>query len=172
MVIVQDSQDGRWVRVQARSHFSLGIGGLLTLISTLGVLTLALASVAAWKGYWPILAIAALQVVLLALILVRAWKSAWAVETISICSESIAVLQEHYDGSSSLELNPAWTRVVLRQPVIQWYSPSLWLRSGETRVELGAFLNAAEKREFANALQQAIEPFCAWQHSKIETEGS
>ena len=172
MVIVQESQGHEWVRIQARSHFSLGIGGLMTLIGTLSALTLALASVAAWNGFWPILAIAVLQVVLLGLILVRAWKSAWTVETISISSESIAVLQEYYSGSSRLELKPEWTKVVLRQPVIQWYPPSLWLKCGARRIELGAYLNTAEKRQFATALQQAIEPYCAWQHPAIETEVS
>jgi uncharacterized membrane protein len=144
----------------------------MALIGTLSELTLALASVAAWNGLWPILVIAVLQVVLLGLIFVRAWKSAWTVETISVNSESIAVLQEHYSRSSRLELKPAWTKVVLRQPVIRWYPPSLWLKCGGTRVELGAYLNTTEKRQFAAALQKAIEPYCAWQHPQIETEVS
>ena len=73
VVIVENSQDARWARIQARSHFSLGIGGLLTLLVTLSGLTLLLATVAAWQGFWPILVIAILQVVVLGRILIRAW---------------------------------------------------------------------------------------------------
>lgn len=170
VVVVENSRDNRWVRVQARSHFSLGIGGLLALITTLSGLTLLLASVAAWQGYWPILAIAVLQVVLLGMVLVRAWKSAWTVETITIDPTSISVLQEQYAASSRLELDTAWARVILRQPAARWYPPALWLRSGDTGVELGTFLNAAEKRELAEALHRAVEAHSAWRHQKIETE--
>lgn len=172
MVIVEKSEDGRWVRIQARSHFSLGIGGLLTLITTLSGLTLLLASVAAWQGYWPVLMIAVLQVILLGMIMVRAWKASWTVETISIEPMSIAVLHEQYADSSRLELDTAWARVILRQPAIRWYPPALWLRSGDSGVELGTFLNAAEKRELAEALRRAVEPHSAWQHQRIETEVS
>jgi uncharacterized membrane protein len=170
VVIVEHSQNGRWVRIQARSHFSLGAGGLLTLIATLSALTLALAVVAAWNGFWPVLVIAALQVVLLGMILVRAWKSAWAVETITIDSKSIAVLQEQYAASSRLELGAAWARVILRKPSVRWYLPTLWLSSGTTQVELGAYLNAGEKGELAEALRQAIGARSAWQHQKIEAD--
>lgn len=170
VVIVEHSQDGRWVRIQARSHFSLGVGGLLTLITTLSALTLALASVAAWQGYWPILAIAILQVVILGKVLVWAWKSAWTVETITVDSDSIAVLKEQYAASSRLELDSAWARVILRQPKARWYPPTLWLQSAGTRVELGAYLNTGEKRELANALGQAVGAHSAWEHQEIETE--
>lgn len=146
----------------------MGVGGLFFLIVSLSGLTLLLASVAAWQGYWPILAIAVLQVLLLGAILVRAWKAAWAVETITIDPKFVSVLQEQYNGSSRLKLGTAWARVILRQPAVRWYPPALWLRSGETTVELGAYLNAAERRELAEALRQAIGTHSAWQHQKLE----
>lgn len=168
MVIVEHSQDGHWVRIQARSHFSLGIGGLLTLIATLSALTLALAVVAALQGFWPVLAIAIVQVVLLGVVLVRAWKSAWFVETVTIDSDSIAVLQEQYADSKRLVLGSAWARIIVRQPAIRWYPPTLWLQSGETRVELGTYLNAGEKSQMAEALRRAVGTHSAWRHQKIE----
>ena len=148
----------------------MGAGGLLTLIATLSAVTLALATVAAWQGFWPVLVIAVVQVVLLGMILVRAWKAAWTVETITIDSDCIAVLHERYADSSRLELEPAWARVILKQPPVRWYPPSLWLRSGQTRVEVGAFLNCGEKQEMAQALCSAIGQHSSWQHQKIETE--
>lgn len=146
----------------------MGVGGLLFLVVSLSGLTLLLASVAAWQGYWPILAIAVLQVLLLAAVLVRAWKSAWAVETITIDPKFIAVLQEQHTGSSRLELDTAWARVILQQPAVRWYPPALWLKSGDTRVELGAYLNAGERRELAEALAKAIGSYSAWQHQRLE----
>lgn len=168
MVIVEHSRDGRWIRIQARSHFSLGIGGLLALIISLSGVTLLLAAVAAWQGYWPILAIAILQVALLCVVLVRAWKAAWTVETVTIGPDSIAILQERYAKSKRLELETAWARVILEKPAIGWYAPVLWLRSGHSRIELGAYLNAAEKSDLAESLRAAISAHSAWQHQKIE----
>ncbi|HKJ15926.1 MAG TPA: DUF2244 domain-containing protein [Xanthomonadales bacterium] len=164
MIIVENSREGRCVRIQAKSHFSLGIKGLFTLIGTLSALTLLLASVAAWFGYWPILAIAVFQVVLLGMIFVRAWKAAWAVETISINSECIAVLQERYSGHKRTELDVAWARVTLQQPDIRWYSPDLEIRSGRCSVKLGEYLNTAEKRKLAESISRAIDQFSAWQN--------
>lgn len=168
MVVIENSQDDRPVRIQARSHFSLGVGGLLTLILTLSGLTLLLAGVAAFQGYWPILAIAILQVVLLAKVLVRAWKLAWTVETITVGPETIAVLHEQYAGCKRTELETPWAKVVLRQPNIRWYPPDLFLKSGGKAVELGTYLNATERSELAEALRAAIARHSAWQHQKIE----
>lgn len=148
----------------------MGVGGLLTLIASLSGLTLLLAVVATWQGYWPILVIAIVQVILLGVVLVRAWKSAWTVETVTIGPISIAVLQQEYQGSSRLEMDAAWARVVLTRPAVKWHAPALWLKSGNCSVELGAYLNAVEKRAFAEALSAAIATHSAWQHQKIETE--
>ena len=163
MIITENSRTNESIRIQARSHFSLGIRGLLTLIGTLSALTLVLASVAAWLGYWPVLAIAVLQVVLLGMIFTRAWKSAWTVETISIDSVRIRVLQQRFSGQTKTELDAAWARVVLQQPQYQWYPPELMIRSGKSTVRLGEFLNAAERRELAGVLRKAVGQFSAWQ---------
>jgi uncharacterized membrane protein len=131
-----------------------------------------LALVATAHGYWPILAIAVVQVGLLGVILVRAWKSAWTVETITVDPKTIAVLHEEYAGRRRMELNPAWARVFLNRASIGWYPPRLWLKSGDREVELGAFLNAAEKCELAEILRHTIAAHSAWQQQKIETEAS
>lgn len=170
MIITESNRQDGSVRIQARSHFSLGIKGLLTLIGTLSALTLVLASVAAWFGYWPVLAIAVLQVVLLGMIFIRAWKSAWTVETISVDKKCIAVLQQRYSGQSRIELDSAWARVILKQPQYQWYPPELVIRSGKITVRLGEFLNAAEKKELAGSLRTAVGQFSAWQTQQIENE--
>ena len=65
-----------------KGNFSLGAGGLLGLIMMLAVLTLILAGLLAWQGFWPVLAIAIIQVILVSWILVRAWERAWQVEII------------------------------------------------------------------------------------------
>lgn len=170
MVIVEHSQDGRRIRIQARSNFSLGRGGLLTLIATLGALTLLVAALVAWRGYWPVLAIAGMQVALVAIILVRAWKAAWAVETIILGPERIRILHQEYASSRAVEMDSPWARLSLQSPAIDWYPPRLWLKSGTRSVELGAHLNAGEKRQLAEQLRTAIGAHSAWQHVAIERE--
>lgn len=170
MIITENNRHDGSVRVEARSHFSLGIKGLLTLIGTLSTLTLVLASVAAWFGYWPVLAIAVLQVILLGMIFIRTWKSAWTVETISIDSKCITVLRNRFADQEKIELDAAWARVILQQPQYKWYPPELVIRSGKTTVRLGQYLNTAEKHELAETLSKAIGQFSAWQTQRIEKE--
>ena len=98
----------------------------------------------------------------------RPRRSLQAWRTVTIGPRSIAVLHEQYAASSRLELETAWARVSLRKQPLHWYPPALWLKSRQTEVELGAFLNSSEKNELAEALSRTIGVYSAWQHQKIE----
>ena len=58
MVVAAESSDGVSVRIVARGNFSLDAGGLLNLLLALAAVTLGLAALLAWQGFWPILLIA------------------------------------------------------------------------------------------------------------------
>lgn len=134
----------------------MGRGGILTLIATLSVLTLLLAAVATWHGYWPVLAIATVQVILLAPLLLYAWRSTWAVETITLDSGKVFVLRETWKARQRLQLDAAWTRVWVEPPGNAWYPPRVILGTDSSRIELGRQLNSAERRQLAGALREAI----------------
>ncbi len=138
-------------------------------ISLLGFVTLALASVLAWQGYWPILLIAVLQLALVGWVLVRAWYAAWIVERVEIDADRIRVVRIQQSGQRSWDLDARWARVWLEPAAVRWYAPRLIVRSKGASVELGAFLNEAEKGELAAHLGQALAPHSAWREQTVQS---
>jgi len=157
------SADGSLVRIRAKSNFSLDVRGLIAVVLALAAVTLLLAGLLAWQGFWPVFAIAVIQVALVSWLLVRTWENTWAVETIEIGPEHIRIVSRRYRSHHETELPTAWTVVETLQPQIVWYDPSIRLRSGRRSVELGRFLNADEKRQLAEQLERAIKKYSVLQ---------
>lgn len=162
MIIVEHGADGTTARIQARSNFSLGAGGLLTLLLALSTVTLGLAGVLAWQGYWPILSIAAVQLALVIWALVHAWKRAWVVEEILVGKDQIRIRRRRYRARREFRLASAWAGVRLETPRYPGYAPRLWLSSRQGRLELGAYLTADEKKSLAKHLTHALSDVTAW----------
>lgn len=156
MITVWRNPEASEWRIRAKGNFSLDAGGLVILLAALGAVTLVLAGVIAWQGYWPVLAIAMVQVVLVAWVFIRIWKRSWVVEVIEIDRDRIKVLHQRHRNQHRYEFDTAWAVIELRQPEIAWYSPRLTLRSGTKSLELGAFLTSEEKRQLVEHLKTAI----------------
>ena len=156
MIATWHNSDGSEVRIVARGNFSLGAGGLVNLLLALAVVTLSLAALVAWQGYWPVLLIAVIQVVLVTWILIKAWQRAWVSDMIDIGPDRIIVVRQRHKRRNRVELPTAWAVVELKPSQIAWYSPMLKLRSGSREVELGRFLTADEKQQLTEHLQNAI----------------
>ena len=161
MIASWTSADGSLVRIRAKSNFSLDARGLLAVIVALAAVTLLLAGLLAWQGFWPVFAIAVLQVVLVSWLLVRTWENTWAVETIEIGPERVRIVSQRYRSRHVVELQTTWAVVETLPPQFVWYDPSIRLRSGNRSLELGRFLTADEKRQLAEQLECAISKYSA-----------
>ena len=162
MITSWQSSDGTAARIQARGNFSLGAGGLFGLLFALAAVTLFLAGLLAWQGYWPVLLIALLQVLLVSWSLVRAWERAWLVETIEIGEQRIKVVRQRYKQKRQFELETAWAVVSIEPPEIRWYGPRVFLRSRSQELELGCFLTSEEKHQLARQLKSAVKKHSAF----------
>ena len=140
----------------ARGNFSLDAGGLASLLLALTVVTLGLAGLLAWQGYWPILLIAVIQVILVVWTLIRAWERCWIAEWIVIGPDRIEVTHQRHKVNRRSELQTAWAVVELREPHVAWYGPQVVLRSKSKALELGRFLTQTERSELAQSLRKAI----------------
>ena len=98
MVVTGRSSDGSQIRIMARGNFSLDAGGLASLLLALAFVTLGLAALLAWQGYWPVLLIAMIQIILVVWTLVRAWERCWVVECIDVGPEQIEVTKYQCKG--------------------------------------------------------------------------
>ena len=156
MVVTGQSSDGSQVQIMARGNFSLDAGGLVSLLLALSVVTLGLAGLLAWQGYWPVLLIAVIQMVLVIWILVRAWKQSWVAEWIVIGPERIEVTHRRHKVHRHNVLQTAWAIVELRRPRVAWYGPCVVLRSRSQTLELGRFLTQEERSQLVRDLRSAI----------------
>jgi len=156
-------------RILARSNFSLGAGGLMFLLLSLGSVTLGLAGVMAWQGYWPIMLFAFLQLILVALILVRAWQNAWVIETICIDSKRVTIVQQRHDGRRERDFDSAWARIRVEKHHISWYPPRVSIHCKSESLELGSFLTHEERLSLASMLAQALSEHSAWNHGGTQT---
>ncbi len=161
MVLKRHSADGSRIQILARGNFSLGSGGLVNFLLALAVVTLGLAGLLAWQGFWPILIIAVVQLALVSFALVRAWKLSWVQELIEIEESVIRVRHQRHKRVRQCRLDPAWSVVEVKQPEVAWYGPRVFLRSGRQAVEVGTFLTSDEKRELAEYVGTAIEKHSA-----------
>ena len=157
------SADGSKVRILARGNFSLDAAGMLNLLLALSLVTLLLAAVIAWQGYWPILVIAVIQILLVGGILLRAWGQAWISEEFEIHADRIRVTCRRNRCERQFELDTAWTLVELKQPEVAWYGPRVILRSGARHHEVGAFLTVEEKHQLLRQVQSAVKKHSAMQ---------
>ena len=162
MVVVETSAKRTPTRILARGNFSLNANGLVTLLVSLGIVTLGLAAYLALNGYWPVLVIAALQLILVALILIRAWKSAWVFEEIYFDESQIHVMHQQYQKRHHYCLKAAWATVGMNKTGVPWHAPKLVLRSAKQAVELGAFLTYEEKLKLVKHLSHALAERSAW----------
>jgi uncharacterized membrane protein len=161
MVLTSYSPDGSAVVIVARGNFSLGAGGLLNLLLALSAVTLGLAGLLAWQGFWPILLIAVVQLALVAWILVRAWERAWVSEVIVAGPERVEVTQQRHKRKRQSQLEAAWAVVELEQPEIAWYGPRVILRTRGQKIELGQFLTTDEREQLADHVRRAIRKHSA-----------
>ena len=166
MVVVETSSERTPTRILARGNFSLNANGLVSLLLCLGIVTLGLASVLAWNGYWPVLAIAAIQLVLVTWVLIRAWKSAWVFEEISLDADRIHIVHQQHTNRRCCTLESAWADVQVVEADCPWHSPRLVLRSRQQALELGRFLTREEKLQLAKSLSSALAEFTAWRNHR------
>jgi uncharacterized membrane protein len=161
MVVVSHSPDGSAERIMARGNFSLDAGGLMFLLLALTAVTLGLAGLLAWQGFWPVLLIAMIQLTLVIWILVRAWERAWVSELVIVGPEWIEVTSQRHKQRSHCQLQVAWAVVELEQPKVAWYGPRVILRSRGNKIELGQFLTIDEKKQLADCVRIAVQKHSA-----------
>jgi uncharacterized membrane protein len=161
MVVVSHSPDGSAERIMARGNFSLDAGGLISLLLALTAVTLGLAGLLAWQGFWPVLLIAVIQLTLVVWILVRAWERAWVSELLTIGPEWIEVTRQRHKRRDHCRLEAAWAVVELERPEVAWYGPRVILRSRGKKIELGRFLTIDEKRQLADCVRIAVQKHSA-----------
>jgi len=136
-------------------HRSLTRAGLWWFLALQSVAAGIFAGLAAWRGNVFAPAFAVLELGILAYCLVRVWRAGAAGEIITLDGSRLEIARM---GSPAppLQLHPYWTQLDLQPGRWVGWPSRLLLRSHGREVEIGAFLNEAERKDLKLRLERLL----------------
>lgn len=143
-------------RIELAPNCSLTPRGARLFVGSLALLTFAIATFLASRGFWPVLPFAGLEIGLLAWA-VRASLRAGARREVIVVSDDSVTVESGPPGRMSLVVFPRhWARVKLRGPQTTQHPSRLLIESHGRACEVGRFLTEEERRSLASRLQQLV----------------
>jgi uncharacterized membrane protein len=141
----------------SQPNCSLTQRGRKHVFMVIAIVTLLIASVFSWLGYWLILPFAGLEIGVLAWAFESMGKRAGDYESMRICGNEILVERRQGKHVERRTLNSYWARLVFvgARPGKR---VELTLRSHGQTTELGVFLTDEQRLELAEELQAWLKP--------------
>lgn len=145
----------RTFRAILHPHRSLSHGGFMILLGFIGFVSFATGVAFYMMGAWPVLGFYGLDVLAIYVAFKINYRSGKAYELVELSPDVLKITQVHHSGRSrSFDFNPYWVKVLLNE----WPdgSADLKLASHGNEFEFARFLNTDEKKDFADALRNAL----------------
>jgi uncharacterized membrane protein len=136
-------------------HRSLSNTNFLILLGFIGIVSFATGVAFTLMGAWPVMGFYGLDVLAIYFAFKINYRSGKAYELIELSPEVLKITQVQPSGRSrSFDFNPYWVKVLLNE----WPdgSADLKLALHGNEFEFARFLNADEKKDFAQALRGAL----------------
>lgn len=136
-------------------HRSLTRAGLRWLVGFICLLSTLVSLGLFYLGAWPVIAFNGAEIALAIVLLRRNARASRASEMLLLSEEGLRVVRTDMAGRRvERRLQPAWLRAELEERAGR--VPALWLSGRGSRMEVGAELGEAEKRDLAAALAAAL----------------
>lgn len=136
-------------------HRSLTRAGLRWLVGFICLLSTLVSLGLFYLGAWPVIAFNGAEIALAIVLLRRNARASRASEMLLLSEEGLRVVRTDMAGRrKERRLQSAWLRAELEERAGR--VPALWLSSRGNRMEVGADLGEAEKRDLAAALAAAL----------------
>jgi uncharacterized membrane protein len=149
------NQEDRTFRAVLHPHRSLRPKGFLILMGFIGAVSFVTGVAFTLMGAWPVFGFFGLDVLLIYLAFKMNYRDGRAYELIEVSPDVLKITQVAASGRKrSFDFNPYWARVRFSE----WPDGRAFLKiaSHGKEFEFARFLNTAEKKDFANALQGAL----------------
>lgn len=150
----QEGQDVFFFRSQP--NCSLTVRQRKKVFLGLAAITLLIASVFGWLGYWLVLPFAGLEVGVLAWAFDALGRQSGDYEAVRICADEIVVERRQAGALECRKFNCRWARLVLAN-ARPGGKVKLALRSCGQETELGRYLTDEARLELAKALQTWVK---------------
>jgi len=138
-----------------RPHRSLSRRGVAIVLGSLGVVSLGVTTMFYLMGAWPIVGFNGGEVLLAAALLRAHARSRRTREVLLLTSQDLRILRFDESGRrTETQLPAAWLNIILEDRPGR--VPALYAATRGRREEMARVLGEPEKRDLAQALQQAI----------------
>lgn len=150
---------GQGGRLVIRPHAPLSWKGSLLVFALVSAPIVFVAVICGLLGSWYVLPFSLLVVTAVGIGLAAGYRRTQIREVVSVAGEAVAVDRGHRHPEEHYEFPRGWAQVVLLEPAAARDEFShLFIRSHGREVELGAFLDEAERHDLAKRLQHLMGP--------------
>ncbi len=136
-------------------HRSLSRVGLWLFVAAQSVAALGFAGLAAWRGNVFAPAFAVLELGIVAYCLARVWRASARGEVITLSASTVEIACMG-SREAPQRFHPYWAQLTLQPGRWRGWPSRLLLRSHGREVEIGAFLNEAERADLAQRLASLL----------------
>ncbi len=137
-------------------HRSLGRRGFLVLMAFIAALWFSTGLYFWSLGAWPVMGFFGLDLVAVWVAFKLNYRAARAYEEIEVSREALVIRKVNPSGrAQEIRFNPAWVRLELEKDPEEGVT-RLAIRSRESRVPVGQFLNPEDRTSFAKAFGAAL----------------
>jgi uncharacterized membrane protein len=160
-VIDPSGRDCHWV---LRPNQSLSWYWAVRIYAVITTCLLGIGIVFAIHGFWPVLPFAGLEVVVLGASFYLCLLRSQIREVVTVNDDQVKVDKGRRQPEEHWECPRAWARVIMERSPLAWYPSRLSVVFQGRRVEIGRFLNEADRQSLAAELQGVIRQGC-WRHN-------
>ena len=153
----KDGSDAPIYRIIIAPNQSLSALRLVGLYCGGVALSLTVATVLAWFGFWPILAYAAAEWLIVGACLWVVHRGGWYREHITVTAAEVNIEKRDLNRSNSISFKRHWASVESRATG-SWHPSRLLIKSHGVVCEVGRCLTEEERRALAARLNELIGP--------------
>jgi uncharacterized membrane protein len=146
------------MRLLLLPHRSLSRAGLWLFLAAQSVAAGGFAGLAAWRGNVFAPAFALLELAAVAYCLARVWRASATGEIITLTMSALEVVRMD-NAAAPVRMHPYWAQLTLQPGRWRGWPSRLLLRSHGRSVEIGAFLNEAEREQLALRLSTLLAQY-------------
>ncbi len=136
-------------------HRSLSQRGFVILMSVICAVSFTAGLAFLLMGAWPVVGLLGLDALMIYIAFKINFRSARLYETVTVTPDELLVERVSPRGDAQRwRFQPAWLQVLMDDP--PRHESQVMLRSHGRKLVVGSFLTPEERRDFANALKQAL----------------
>lgn len=128
----------------------------IKIVASLTLIAIFISSYYALYGLWLILPFTGLSVFFLLLCLYLRVRANINTEVITFDENTVLVERGCYHAEKSWRYHRLWTKIFVKKPATRGYPKQIFIRSYGKELELGSFLNKADKEKLIQELKNVV----------------